>query len=140
MAKPTSKNQLRGKLTPTEVRSAIHEICENNNYDPFEDLIEMAVGRETITINGKDKEVPLCTVDQRIAIARELAQYLAPKLKSIEVGGQIDHDFVINVKKFGEVEDKVQAAKEAERALLQSSLATAKQIPVKVIESEEDNG
>ena len=99
MAKATPSS-LRGKLTPQEVRATIHKLCEENDYDPFKELIILATEKQEITVAGKTLTVPVCDVDQRILIAKELAQYMAPKLKSIEVEGQIDAVFTFKIKHF----------------------------------------
>lgn len=91
---------MRGKLTPAEVRNVIAEACKKKNYDPFEELIELATSKTTVTVNGEEVEVHTCDTDQRIIIAKEIASYMAPKLKNVEVRGEVTGDIHITVKNF----------------------------------------
>ena len=56
---------------------AVRETCERLGYDPF----------ETLAMIGAD---PKATKALRVRCAAELAQYLAPKLKSIEHTGSVE--------------------------------------------------
>jgi hypothetical protein len=88
----------RGRLTPAEVRAAINDICAKHNYNPFEELIKLAVATQNVKIGDEVKTINVCDVDQRISIAKELAPYLAPKLKTIEVEqGEGSGGLTINV-------------------------------------------
>lgn len=90
----------RGKLTPAEARNAIREICEKKNYDPFRELIDLATQKQQVEIDGATVLVHSLDTEQRIAIAKEIAGYMAPKLKNIEVKGEITGDIHITVKSF----------------------------------------
>ena len=96
-ATPTS---LRGTLTPQEVRAAIHALCEKHDYNPFEELIKLAKGTQEIEIGGEIQILPLCSVEQKIHIAEALAPYLAPKLKNMEITGDVKQDYNITVRHF----------------------------------------
>ncbi len=65
-------------------------IFKKYGVEPVEELIRMA------TQEG-------LSPDQRIKVWTELAAYRHPKLKSVEVNGQVDMNFTIVVKKFGEL-------------------------------------
>jgi len=104
---PSETKSIRGALTPAEVRSRINELCLKNNYNPFEELIRLASETEETIVDGKVLRLPICTTDQKIAIAKEIASYLAPKLKSIEVDAHIDGDFTFKVKHFDELGNEV---------------------------------
>lgn len=74
-----------GQKTPAEVRAAIQSICEEENYDPFRELVRLAKETVKAEVDGKQVEIPVATVDQKIQIAKEIAAYLAPKIKGLEV-------------------------------------------------------
>lgn len=101
------KPDMRGALTPGEIRAAIHRVCQENNYDPFRELIEMATGTYPCEVNGQIINMPICTVDQKIMIAKEIAPYLAPKLKNIEVTGEVDNKITFTIRKIGGAEKPV---------------------------------
>lgn len=75
------------KMTPSEMRMRIIELCNGKKYDPIASLIDMV---------QNDALEP----DTKVAIHRELAQYVAPKIKAIEVTGDVDLNINITVKKF----------------------------------------
>lgn len=110
-------------ITPAEVRAAIHKICRDKNYDPFVELIELATETQELQVGDKTITVPVATVDQRITIAKELAQYMAPKLKSMEIEGQVDMNFQITVKRFGDDKIAELPANTANRLMLQEALS-----------------
>ena len=93
------------KLTPDEVRESIEAVCKESNYDPFKELIALAT--ETVelqTVGGGSKVIHVATPDQRITIAKEIAGFLAPKLKSVEVKQEISGEINITVRKFTDAE------------------------------------
>jgi hypothetical protein len=94
---------MRGKLTPNEFRNKLQEACAKHSYDPFEELIVLATTKVKMKIDGKDTLVHLLDSDQRIQVAKEIAQYVAPKLKGIEVKGEIDNKLEITVKTFSAI-------------------------------------
>ncbi len=96
-AKKLLKPEFQGSLSPYEIRARIQSLCKDNNYDPFLELIELAKGFTEIEVNGEKVRIDKCTVDQKIAIAKEIAPYLAPKLKSMEITGQTDNSLTIEV-------------------------------------------
>jgi hypothetical protein len=107
---PSETKDIRGALTPAEVRSKINELCLKRNYNPFEELIRLATETVNTEVNGKMVKLPVCDVDQKILIAKEIASFLAPKLKSIEVDAHIDGDFTFKVKHFDELGREVKPA------------------------------
>jgi hypothetical protein len=130
--KATSKS-LRGNLTPAEVRNTIHQICAKHNYDPFEELVKLAVGTHNVSINGEMMELPLCDIEQRITIAKELAPYLAPKLKNIEVKQEMTGGFHITLKRFGADEKVITDSPEAlenAKQLLEKVTTASLDIPI----------
>lgn len=75
----------RVKGTPNRMTQTLQEICEKHNFHPFEALLEIA------------KDV---THEHRFPALKEIAQYLYPKRKAIEVSQDIDEDFLAAAKQF----------------------------------------
>lgn len=69
----------------------VAEICERFNCDPFHILCQIAMGKL------EDDEARRITPRVRMEAASELAQYLAPKLKSIELSNQDESPMKINI-------------------------------------------
>lgn len=90
------------KLTPSEVRAKILGIMKSKNYDPFLELIELALEHSEVEVNGRIMKAYTCDVDQRITIAKEIASFIAPKLKGIEIRAEVDAEFTFKVQQFGE--------------------------------------
>jgi hypothetical protein len=81
--------EMRPQMTPTQMRARIIELCRARKYDPVAAMIDMA------------QNDPL-DADQKIAIHRELAQYVAPKVRAVDVSGEVDLSITVRVKKFGD--------------------------------------
>lgn len=94
---------MRGRLTPSEVRNAIQKACDAQDYDPFVELIKLATEKTRVKVDGKVIEVHALDADQRITVAKEIASYMAPKLKNIEVKGEVDNNIHITVTNFSEM-------------------------------------
>jgi hypothetical protein len=93
---------LRGKLTPAEVRKNIQQACSTHQYDPFLELVKLATEKQQIDVKGVGVvEVHVLDADQRIVIAKEIASYLAPKLKNVEVDSKVSGEIKIVVRSFG---------------------------------------
>lgn len=103
MGKGSTKT-LYGRKTPAEVRAAIQDICESNNYDPFEQLIKLATETLETEIDGHVVRIPIASIDQKIAIAKEVASYIAPKIKNIEVKQEIDAEITFKILTVGSVQ------------------------------------
>jgi hypothetical protein len=74
-------------LTSMEMRSRIVHLMNERNYDPIRELIKIANNNMT------DEKT-------RIEIHKELAQYIAPKLKSSDLQVSGDLQLTVNVVKF----------------------------------------
>lgn len=98
---PSNQQAATGPLTPAEVRGAIQALCKELNYDPIRRLIELAQADQEVVVGDVKVKVPLADVDQQIAIAKEIAQYIAPKVKSVEVQGKVDTTLTVVIKKVG---------------------------------------
>jgi hypothetical protein len=96
----TEIEELRAKLakaekstSPAKMRGIIDELCNKYGVEPAEELIKLATERDAmgqfVLPNG-----------ERIKIWSELIQYRMPKMKSLEVQGQVDHNITIKVVSF----------------------------------------
>jgi len=121
---------LRPGATPAEYRAHLHELCQLNDYDPVMELltivkksgveIESAMRKIAETLRedtvSRDKRsllsdelMKLATIvgaagtkpSEIIGIHKEVLQYIAPKLRSLDISGQIDSDINLTIKTFG---------------------------------------
>ena len=91
------------KLTPADIRATISELCVKHNYNPFEELIDLARSYQDVDVDGKVVRCPVCSPEQRITIAKELAQYIAPKIKAVEVAvDSKENEFTMKITHFSE--------------------------------------
>ena len=77
-----------------EIRQQVRKLCMDENYDPLREMVVLA----------KDPGTPL---DHRVTLHKELAQYVAPKLKSMDLTAEVSGGIQVNVLKFA---DKVTQA------------------------------
>ena len=77
----------RNKITI--VREAVQRLCEEQDYNPFKVMIELAKNPDT-------------SPKIRLKIATEVAQYLSPKLKSIDINSEVGKGITIILRKFGD--------------------------------------
>lgn len=88
---------------PTALRAKLDDILKGYGITAaFEPLVELAMERypadyPVLTMAGQ----LVCSVDQRIKIWTELLSYQLPKLKAIEVAGQVDHSLTVVIRRFG---------------------------------------
>ncbi len=101
MKKGEAKTGGRQKGTPNKRTSAIEAMLKRKGCDPLEFLADVVVGKTKVPLThitsktGKLVTIKgLPTLDQRLSAARELAQYIAPKRKAIEIG---DPDNVLEI-------------------------------------------
>lgn len=71
----------------------VADICGAINCNPFEILAQMAAG----TLDVPEEQKKQITVRIRLEAAAELAQYLAPKLKAVEIKAQEESNFSMNI-------------------------------------------
>lgn len=98
---PSENPQNRGQLTLPEKRALAQDACDKHGYNPFEEMIVMATEKEKIEVNGQIMEVHSSTREQRISIAKEIASYLAPKVKTQDTGAKGPSSFHITINRFG---------------------------------------
>ena len=73
-----------------EFRLKLKDLCDTYDYDPFEAMIIMCHTKVDVTdaLTGEVTTQPLLRPMEQIAVHKEIAQYLAPKLKALEI--QVD--------------------------------------------------
>lgn len=86
----------RPKGSTNKIRYDVAEICASQGCNPFNVLAQIAVGQldgYTLT-DGTHKPIGVIT---RKEAAAELAQYLAPKLKSVELTSEQLENFNVTL-------------------------------------------
>ena len=89
------------KKKKAEIRRLAEKACEDAEYNPFNEMIKIAKETEEITIKNKVITVHKATRSERIAIAKEVASYVQPKIKSTETEEKSAPTFIIEVQNFG---------------------------------------
>lgn len=79
------------KRTAAELRAAMDLMMEKHDFSPIEELIEIA-----IDLRDRPMQIGL-----RVSILQDLASYVQPKLKSVEMQGQVDHQHHIHIIRYG---------------------------------------
>lgn len=88
--------------SPTALRMQLDAILKKYGITAaFEPLIEIAMERYPDTHSLMGGQL-VCSIDQRIKIWTELLGYQLPKLKAIEMAGQVDHSLTVIIKRFGD--------------------------------------
>tara|TARA_R110002124_G_scaffold181870_2_gene349285 strand:+ start:269 stop:643 length:375 start_codon:yes stop_codon:yes gene_type:complete len=83
------------------IKRLAERACSDAAYNPFDVMIEIATATEDIVIKDKVITVHTATRPERIAIAKEIAGYIQPKIKSTETEEKSSPTFVIQVQTFG---------------------------------------
>lgn len=83
----------RGKLSTSELRQVLDAAIEETGIEPICEMLRMVRAGEL-------------TMDQKIKILSEVNSYRMPKLKAVEVKGDIDLSITVNVKHY---DQKVQS-------------------------------
>jgi len=98
---------------PTNVRETIRKIMKDHNYEPFKEMILIA----------KDPDTDRRT---RASMAVELAQYIAPKLKGLDIDAKASGSIQVIVQKFAEeiMEDEPKTLDIATDHLLSAPMQT----------------
>lgn len=87
-------SQLQRK-TPKDLRDALNLLFEKHDFSPAEELVEMVLETDS---TGQYVLSP----DQRIRILSDLQSYVMPKLKSVEVSGEVEHKHSIVIVRYGD--------------------------------------
>jgi len=72
-----------------DIRQQVRKLCLDENYDPLREMIILA----------KD---PSTSLDNRITLHKELAQYVSPKLKAVELTAEVSGGIQVNVVKYAD--------------------------------------
>lgn len=80
------------KRTAKDMREALDLLREKHDFSAAEELIELAM-----ELRGK----PLL-LNLRVKILETLLEYEVPKLKSVEVTGEVEHSHTITIVRYGE--------------------------------------
>ena len=99
---PSENPENRGKLTHPEKRILAQVACDEAKYNPFTELIDMATDMEEVEVSGDLIKIHSASTDQRISIAKEIASYLAPKVRTLDTGKTGPSTFNITINKFGD--------------------------------------
>src|SRR2546426_1094030 len=89
----TGGGSRRGKKNkhPKAFRDQLRAYCDQLGVDPFHCMADLIANQDVITIavdtEGTPTTAPAVSLDLKFRAARELAQYLEPKLRSVELTG-----------------------------------------------------
>lgn len=101
------------------MREAIKEMMENLNYNPFKEMILIAKSKET-------------AINIRASMASELAQYIAPKLKGVDIEAKGSVGIQVVVQRFADEILSDQVPKTLDLSQEPKSLEPGKEIPAEV--------
>lgn len=76
------------KMTPSEIRQGLDLLFAKHDFSPVEELIQIA--------KRTDNEATT------VRICCFLTEFFLPKLKSIEVSGQVDHNHTVVIRRYGD--------------------------------------
>lgn len=119
--------QVRPGATPSEIRARLSELCKEHDYDPIKALLEIISDARAGTV--KDAAIQICqdmegegcsaelvermrvitvkipSIEMRelIGIHKEILQYIAPKLRSMDIQAHVDTEVHVAVAQFNEV-------------------------------------
>lgn len=79
--------RLGRKLTPQQIREGIDSLFQQYDFSPVEELIKLAMSTENEGLSAR--------------ICMHLMEFILPKLKSVEVTGQVEHTHTVVIRRFG---------------------------------------
>lgn len=113
--------------TTMEIRSQIADIMNSRNYHPVRELVDMvqaqrpaldAAGRPRLDEHNRPIMEFVYDAEFRKSIHAELAPYIAPKLKAIDMQVQGKMQISVKIVKFSdEAQRRIDSAKPAERVI-----------------------
>jgi len=83
------------RRTTAEIQEGLDLIMQKYGMEPAEELVKMVMEKDSVG-------AWVLTNDQRIKILSDLVQYRMPKLKSVEVAGNVNHKHEIIIVRYGE--------------------------------------
>lgn len=84
----------KGLLSPTEFRATIMQLFQEFKVHPVRELLVM--------YHEENARGRLLTVEQRIHVMELLMQYTLPKMKTMEITGEVNQNITVTVKRYGE--------------------------------------
>jgi hypothetical protein len=79
---------------------AIRALCKELDYDPLRELIELAKEKRPVKLaNGEIADINILEPRERIAIAKEIAPYIHPKYKGVEVEQDVNDEIKITIQR-----------------------------------------
>lgn len=87
----------RPKGSKNKVRPDVQEVCHKLGCDPFAILIHIAMGNYD-SLKLTEEQIKYFSVKYRLEAASELAKYLAPTLRAIEVSSDPENPVNITIK------------------------------------------
>lgn len=88
-----ASRQGRPNKTKQDFRTRLQAYATRHKVDPFFAMVKMLADtstREVLTETGQTITIPTISASLKFACAKELAQYLQPKLRSVVVQGDVD--------------------------------------------------
>jgi hypothetical protein len=93
----------RQKGTPNKHKAAFRDqlrsYCDSIGVDPHRYMADMIADSSEVVygVDGEGKAIkgPAVKPDLKLQAAKELAQYIEPKLKAVEHSGEVDHTISI---------------------------------------------
>lgn len=107
------------------LKTLLDELFKRHGVEPAEELVRMATERDAL---GNF----ILTIDQRIKIWSDLLSYRMPRLKAMEVSGQLDHSLTVIVRKFGEGDMLIERARPIEIVELGSGKSQKDPVQVEI--------
>lgn len=95
-------------MTPAAYRQRLLETLDEMGLDPTKELVKIL-------------QEGVIDTDQRLKILFNLQELVVPKMRSIDVTGDLDVSITVNIQRFGReipLEQRVQEAKAADQALM----------------------
>lgn len=100
LEKITEKKKRR---TASELRAAMDILMEKYDFSPAEELIKLALEkREGGDFDGMYELDASGQRSLRVSILQELMGYVQPKLKSVEVTGEVKHSHEVHIIRWGD--------------------------------------
>lgn len=96
------KEVKRKKRSQKELSEAMFLLMEKYDFSPAEELMKIATEKRP---DGKFRVDMIGAVEDpriRIGILETLLEYTAPKLKSVEMSGLVEHEHTINIIRIGD--------------------------------------
>ena len=81
------------KMTPQQIRESVDLLFQKYDFSPVEELIKLATRTDDEALAAR--------------ICMHLMEFILPKMKSIEVSGQVDHTHTVVIRRFGKEDQQL---------------------------------